>query len=80
MSQLKGFRGVLPAQPHIPNWLQGTDVATVRKPVAILDRKLVKQGMRAKVKYLVQWEGQAEEDASWWDTDDFDRQVPGFTD
>ena len=75
--QLKGFKGVLYAQPHIPNWLQGTDVATMRKPAAILDRKLVKQGMGAKVKYLVQWEGQAEEDASWWDADDIDKRFPG---
>ena len=78
--QLKGFKGVLHAQPHIPNWLQGTDTATMRKPSAILGRKLVKQGMGAKVKYLVQWEGQAAEDASWWDADDIDNRFSGIAD
>ena len=49
----------------------------VRTPVAILDRRLVKQGNGAKVKYLVQWEGQAVEDESWWDADDIGRRFPG---
>ena len=80
VSQLKGFKGVLPAQPHIPDWQQGNDVGRVRKQVAILDRKLVKQGMGAKVKYLVQWEGQAVEDASRWDADDIDKKFPGIAD
>ena len=64
VSQLKGFRGVLPAQPHIPEWLQGSNVKVARKSVAIFDRRLVKYGNGAKVKYLVQWEGQAKEDAA----------------
>jgi len=33
-------------------------------PVAVLDRKLVKSGNGAAVSYLVQWEGQAVQDAT----------------
>ena len=43
VSQLKLFRGMLPAYLHIPGWLQGKDAKVVVKPVAILDRMMVKK-------------------------------------
>lgn len=35
VSQLKAFKGVLPAQPHIPSWLHGVDAAQELTPEAI---------------------------------------------
>lgn len=32
VSQLKEFRGVLPTMPHIPEWLQGADLAQHLQP------------------------------------------------
>ena len=64
VSQLKQFHGVLPKQPHIPLWMQGRDAQLPLIPVPVLDRKLIKKGNRVAVSYLVQWEGQAVEDAS----------------
>ena len=76
MSQLKAFYGVLPRQPHIPQWLQDRDVQSPLIPIAVLDRKLVKRGQRAAVSYLVQWEGQSVEDASWHDADYLEKKFP----
>jgi len=76
VSQLKAFYGVLPRQPHIPQWLQDRDVQSPLIPIAVLDRKLVKRGQRAAVSYLVQWEGQSVEDASWHDADYLEKKFP----
>ena len=76
VSQLKSFRGVLPAHPHIPSWLQGRNVEVVVKPVAILDRKIVRRGNKATVQFLIQWEGQTPEDASWQDADHMLQRFP----
>jgi len=65
VSQLKAFKGVLPNRPHNLKWVQGSEANAVRQPVAVLDRKLKKRGNRAVVQFLVQWEGQSVEDASW---------------
>lgn len=53
VSQLKPFKGVLPAQPHIPTALQGAFETAILQPAAILDRKMVKQHNRAVVQYLI---------------------------
>jgi len=76
VSQLKEFHGVLPRQPHIPHWLQDKDAHLTLTPVAILARKLVKKGNRAGVSYLIQWEGQSAEDASWHDAEDLEKKFP----
>jgi len=76
VSQLKEFHGVLPQQPHIPQWLQNKDAHLPLRPVAVLDRKLVKRGNHAAVSYLVQWEGQAVKDASWHDADYLEKKFP----
>ena len=76
VSQLKAFHGVLPQQPHIPLWMQGKDAHTTLHPVAVLDRRLVKRGNRAAVSYLVQWEGQTIEDATWHDADYLEKTFP----
>ena len=67
VSQLKPFKGVLPAQPHIPTALQGASKTAILQPDAILDRKMVKQHNRAVVQYLILWEGLPESEASWED-------------
>ncbi|VFQ67546.1 unnamed protein product [Cuscuta campestris] len=76
--KLKEFRGVFPNKPHIPEGLQGRDVAILVKPVAVLERRIVKQGNKAAVQYLVQWEGQSVEDASWRNARDFEQEFPEF--
>jgi len=50
------FKGRLPAEPHIPGWMQGMDADAPVKLVAVLDRKLVPKGKGAAVQFLVQWE------------------------
>jgi len=72
VSQVKEFHGILPRQPHIPQWMQDKDAHMTLSPMAVLDRKLVKKGNRAAVSFLVQWEGQAPEDASWHDAEDLE--------
>ena len=79
VSQLKEFHGILPRQPHIPPWVQDKDAHLPLLPVAVLDRKLVKKGNRAGVSYLVQWEGQAVEDASWHDANEMERRFPNLS-
>ncbi|VFQ77747.1 unnamed protein product [Cuscuta campestris] len=37
--QLKAFKGLLPKQPHIPEWLQGRNVAVPLRPTAILESR-----------------------------------------
>jgi len=79
VSQLKQFKGTLPPKPHIPGWLQGRDVDVPLKPVAVLGRKMVKKGNKAAVQFLVQWEGQSPEDASWQDADNMIQRFPDLT-
>jgi len=78
VSQLKAFKGVLPNRPHIPEWVQGFEVDAVRQPIAILDRKLKKRGNRVVVQFVVQWEGQSVEDASWWDAEEIEKHFLDF--
>ena len=78
VSQLKTFHGALPRQPHIPQWLHDRNVQSPLIPMAVLDRKLIKRGNHAAVSYLVQWEGQAVEDASWHDGDYLEKKFPNL--
>ena len=55
VSQLKKFKGVLPAVTHIPSWLHGRDEEEEWEPESILGRRTVKHQNRADVKYLIQW-------------------------
>ncbi|KAD2393790.1 hypothetical protein E3N88_40767 [Mikania micrantha] len=58
----------LPQQAQIHPW----------EPLAIVDRKLAKNGNVAVVKFLVHWKDQAVEDASWEDASDFQLRFPDF--
>lgn len=78
VSQIKCFRGELPAQPHIPVGLQGNDNSTQFTPAAILERKLVKQHNKAVVFYLVLWEGQPESEATWEEAAFMEERFPQF--
>ena len=78
VSQLKSFRGELPAQPHIPSGLQHQDSTTQLFPTAILERNLVKKQNRAVVHYLVLWEGQPESEATWEDAAMMKTRFPHF--
>jgi len=76
--QLKSFRGVLPAHPYILAWLQNTRADVVLISYKILARRVVKKQNRPAVQYLVQWDSQAEEQATWILADDFEKQYPDF--
>jgi len=43
-----------------------------------LDRKLKRMGNRAVVQFLVQWEGQNEDDVTWWDADEIGKNFHAF--
>jgi len=78
VSQLRAFLGTFPAQPHIPNWLQGTNPAVSKMPIKVLARRIVKRKNAAAVQYLVQWEGLTEDQASWEYADEFERKYSNF--
>ena len=78
VSQLKAFRGTLPALPYIPAWLQGTNTAVVRTPIKVLARRVVKRRNAAAVQYLVQREGLNEDQASWEYAEEFEKKYPNF--
>ncbi|CAH9094095.1 unnamed protein product [Cuscuta europaea] len=63
VSQLKEFRGVLPSKPHISSWLQDSNTAEKMEPIALLARQMVKSQNQAKIKFLIQWQGQDAADA-----------------
>jgi len=50
----------------------------VRQPIAMLDRKLKTQGNWAAIQFLVQWEGQPIEVASWRNAKEIERNFPEF--
>ncbi|CAH9095076.1 unnamed protein product [Cuscuta epithymum] len=54
VSQLKEFKGILPAKPHIPTWLHNIDKESTLKPWAVLARQMVKARNQAKIKFLIQ--------------------------
>jgi len=47
--------------------MQGVAADTPLQPAVVLERKLVRRGNKAAVQFLIQWEGQGPEDASWED-------------
>jgi len=49
VSQLKLFKGMLLAKPHILGWMQGMDADAAVKPVVVSDKMLVKRGNGAAV-------------------------------
>ena len=78
VSQLKPFRGILPAKPHIPSALQGEEAGSILKPAAVLERRMVKQHNRAVVQYLMLWDGQPESEATWEEADTMEEKYPAF--
>lgn len=56
VSQLKAFRGVLPASSYIREWFHGKPDYMEPQPQAILDRRVVKHHNVAQVQYLVKWQ------------------------
>lgn len=48
------------------------------QPVAVLDRKLGKQGNRAEVYILIQWSNAPKEEATWELYSDIERGFPQF--
>ena len=59
VSQLKLFKGKLLAEPHIPGWMQGVDADAPMRPVAVLDRKLVKKANKSVVQFWCRGRGRA---------------------
>ena len=78
VSQLKAFKGDLPAIAHIPSWLHGHNVAVQLEPFAILDKRIVKSKNVAQVQYLVQWMGSSPQEATWEVAIDFEAHFPLF--
>lgn len=62
---LKPFKGALPTVSHIPPWFHGQLEDFRAIPQAILERRMDKHHNKAKVQYLVQWEGFPPSDATW---------------
>lgn len=78
VSQLKAFVGTLPNEPHIPAWLQGSHSEIVKVPLKVLARRIVKRKNAAAIQYLVQWEGFAEEEATWEFAEELEAKYPAF--
>ncbi|XP_074301418.1 uncharacterized protein LOC141632805 [Silene latifolia] len=78
VSQLKAFRGNLPAAPHIPNWMQGLSSDGTIQPAAVLERRIVKRQNKATMQYLVHWEGFPIHDATWEFAEVIEQQYPEF--
>lgn len=78
VSQLKRFRGELPAEPHIPYWFQGTYSRSYPFPEAILSRRIQKKANKAGVQFLVKWLGVPEEEATWEWSESFMQRFPDF--
>ncbi|KAK9750810.1 hypothetical protein RND81_02G223500 [Saponaria officinalis] len=76
VSQLKAFRGIIPAAAHIPSWLQGVSTENVIRPEAILERRVIKRQNQAAIQYLVQWEGFPAHDATWEFANVLEQQFP----
>ena len=64
ISQLKKKLGNKEVSASWPQFLQSNEEIE-KKPVAILDRKLVKRFNRADVKVLVHWSHSSPEEATW---------------
>ena len=75
VSQLKSFREVLPAHPYIPDWLRNTRVDATLQPYKILARRVVKRHNKPAVQYLIRWNSQIEEQATWIFEEDFEMHV-----
>ena len=56
----------------------GADGQFLVKPVAVLQRQMVKHNNRAKVKVLIQWSNLPPEDATWEDYELIQAQFPDF--
>ena len=69
-----GDRVVIQSQLHYTN----DDGQFLVKPVAILQRQMVKRNNVAAVRVLVQWSNFPPEDATWEDYDFLKAKFPGF--
>lgn len=78
VSQLKSFKGKLPEHPYIPEWLRDTRVDVLLRPYKILARRVVKTQNKPVVQYLIQWENQDEDHATWVFTNVFELKYPDF--
>jgi len=78
VSQLKAFKGTLPALPHIPGWLQGADPDQHPQPKTVLERRIKKKQNKAAVQLLIEWENLPLAEASWEWYDDLIKKFPDF--
>jgi len=78
VSQLKPFKEILPDHPFIPEWQHATRAYALLNPYKILARRVVKKQNKPTIQYLVQWDSQAEDQATWVFADDFEQKYPNF--
>lgn len=62
VSQLKSFKGVVLATVDIPTWLTSDKV-----PLLIITKRMRDVNNVAKIEYLVHWQGQSADQATWED-------------
>ena len=76
ISQLRQHIGQCPSQPTLPDIDDQGLLAA--EPIAVLDRRLGKQGHKAVVYVLIQWSIGSKEDATWELYSDIEQKFPQF--
>ncbi|XP_074278258.1 uncharacterized protein LOC141601852 [Silene latifolia] len=76
VSQLKKHEGSPPKSVNIPELDNLQQL--MAEPVAILGRKLAKEGNEATVYLLIQWSNSGPEDATWGPYDEIAKRFPEF--
>ncbi|KAK9672296.1 hypothetical protein RND81_12G090300 [Saponaria officinalis] len=76
ISLLRKHEGPAPIVSSLPEMDDMQQICT--EPIAILDRKLMKKGMRGIVYVLVQWSNSTVEDATWESYDEIQKRFPQF--
>lgn len=75
VSQLKRAVGDVSESTQLPSVMAD---CTVKRPLAILARKMVKRQNKSVTMVLVSWEGQNEEEATWEFLFDLQKKFPSF--
>ncbi|XP_074290920.1 uncharacterized protein LOC141617652 [Silene latifolia] len=76
VSQLKKHEGPPPESVNIPELDNLQQL--MAEPMAILGRKLAKEGNEATVHLLIQWSNSGPEDATWEPYDEIEKRFPEF--